>query len=106
MSCSTPQKITTSENHQQHSQIENLRDSIVVRDSVFFYAKADTIFIREVMWRERLRYDTILVADTIRMSEMQEKIIEKKVIDGWGCLAFCGLVAFFVWAFKQRLKRD
>lgn len=106
MSCSNQQKITTSENHQRHSRIENSRDSIVVRDSVFFYAKADTIFIRETLWRERLRYDTILVADTIRMSEMQEKIIEKKVIDWWGCLAFCGLVTFFVWGFKQRLKKS
>ena len=73
---------------------------------MFYYAKADTIFIREVMWRERLIYDTILVADTIRMSEVKEKIIEKKVIDWWGCLLFCGLIAFFVWWIKQRLKRD
>lgn len=106
MSCSNPQKITTSENHQRHSYIENSRDSIIVRDSVFYYAKADTIFIRETLWRERLRYDTIVVADTIRMSEVKEKIIEKKVIDWWGSLIFCGLIAFFVWAFKQRLKRD
>lgn len=106
MSCSNPQKITTSENHQRHSHIENLRDSIVVRDSVFFYAKADTIFIREVMWRERLIYDTILVADTIRMSEVKEKIIEKKVIDWWECILFCGLITFFVWWIKERLKRD
>lgn len=106
MSCSNPQKITTSENHQRHSHIENLRDSIVVRDSVFFYAKADSIFIREVMWRERLRYDTVLVTDTIRKSEVKEKIVEKKVIDWWGSLMFCGLIAFFVWGFKERLKRD
>lgn len=58
-----------------------LVDSVTTRDSVFMRESADTVFIREVRWRERLvrdvRRDTL--RDTIRLRETRTEVREKIV---------------------------
>lgn len=58
-----------------------LVDSVTTRDSVFIREAADTIFVREVRWRERLvrdvRRDTL--RDTIRLRETRTEVREKVV---------------------------
>ena len=78
----------------------------MVRDTLIYKVSGDTIRIEHVKWRERFVRDTVRISDTVRVENIKEIEKEKKVIDWWGSLLFCGLVTFFVWAFKQRLKRD
>lgn len=78
----------------------------MVRDTIRYKVSGDTVIIEQVKWRERFVRDTVRISDTVRVENIREIEKEKKVIDWWGCLAFCGLVTFFVWGFKQRLKRD
>lgn len=90
----------------RRQEVSVMRDSIVVRDTLIYKESGDTIRIEQVKWRERWLRDTVRISDTVRVSEIKEIEKEKKVIDWWGSLMFCGLIAFFVWGFKQRLKRD
>lgn len=83
-----------------------MRDSIVVRDTLIYKVSGDTIRIERIKWRDRFVRDTVIVSDTVRVSEIKEIEKEKKVIDWWGSILFCGLIAFFVWWIKQRLKRN
>lgn len=78
----------------------------MVRDTIIYKVSGDTVIIEQVKWRERFVRDTVRISDTVRVENIREIEKEKKVIDWWGCLLFCGLIAFFVWGFKQRLKRD
>jgi hypothetical protein len=78
----------------------------VVRDTLIYKVSGDTIRIEQIKWRDRFVRDTVRISDTVRVSEIKEIEKEKKVIDWWGCLMFCGLIAFFVWGIKQRLKRN
>ena len=81
-----------------------MRDSIVVRDTIIYKVSGDTIRIEQVKWRERLVRDTVRISDTVRVENIREIEKEKKVIDWWGCFAFCGLIAFFVWGLIRRFK--
>lgn len=90
----------------RRQEVSVLRDSIVVRDTVVYTVSGDTIRIEQVKWRERFVIDTVRISDTVRVENIREIEKEKKVIDWWGSLMFCGLIAFFVWWIKERLKRD
>jgi hypothetical protein len=107
MSCNAVKTTRQQDNETTRRQeVSVLRDSIVVRDTLIYKVSGDTIRIEQIKWRDRFVRDTVRISDTVRVSEIKEIKKEKKVIDWWGCLSFCGLVAFFVWAFKQRLKRN
>ena len=89
----------------RRQEVSILRDSIVVRDTLIYKVSGDTIRVEQVKWRERFVRDTVRISDTVRVSEIKEIEKEKKVIDWWGSLMFCGLIAFFVWWIKERLTR-
>lgn len=78
----------------------------MVRDTIIYKVSGDTVIIEQVKWRERFVRDTVRISDTVRVENIREIEKEKKVIDWWGCLAFCGLITFFCWGIKQRLKRN
>lgn len=83
-----------------------VRDSIVVRDTLIYKVSGDTIRIERIKWRDRIVKDTFVISDTVCITTRREIEKEKKVIDWWGSLMFCGLIAFFVWWIKERLKRN
>lgn len=101
-------KITRQQDNEttRRQEVSVMRDSIVVRDTLIYKVSGDTIRIERIKWRDRIVKDTFVISDTVRVETIQEIEKEKKVIDWWGNLMFCGLIAFFVWWIKQRLKRD
>jgi hypothetical protein len=78
-------------------------DSVMVyqRDSVYIRERADTVFVdrfrTRVTYRDRLRFDTVRVLDTVRIvsTEMVSVEVEVNRLTGWQWFQlWCG--RFFV----------
>lgn len=76
----------------------------MVRDTLIYKVEGDTIRIERIKWRDRWFIDTLRINDTVKITSKRIDVKEKKVIDWWGCLAFCGLITFFVWGLIRRFK--
>lgn len=82
--CASSEKLvqtSASEAAREAVSVMWLVDSVTTRDSIFVRMAADTIFVREVRWRERLvrdvRRDTL--RDTLRLRETRTEVREKIV---------------------------
>jgi hypothetical protein len=94
-SCGSSTKLTKSE-HDEHStqirtQIQKQIDSVLIyrSDSIFIREKNDTVWIEKwhtkTAYREKIRFDTLRVIDTLRVSTTVTETVEKEVnkITGW-----------------------
>lgn len=78
---------------------------MLIRDSVLVERKADTIYISEIKWRERIaeRRDTLLRIDTITLVERVEVPTSKSGTfsfgAGWVILVVLPFIA--LWIFRK-----
>ena len=58
-----------------------VKDSIYLRDSVFLYINGDTVYKEkyQILYKDRLRTDTVLVTDTLKLTKTEYVEVEKKV---------------------------
>lgn len=86
------------------------RDSIYLKDSVYIYSKADTVFY--VKWKERIKYltktDTVFKAsvDTLIVNSIEYKEIEKKrptrdILAILGVVSLLSLICFILYKLKS-----
>lgn len=94
MSCGTTKTIHDYENHETtKTEYIHLRDSVYLKDSIFVnqYQKGDTVFITKDKYKYlyKLKSDTILMTDTLRIVEYKDKIVEKTKKDIGFTLKYC-----------------
>ncbi len=85
-------------------------DSILLHDSVFVYRNGDTVIVNKVLYRDRvrnvmrLRTDTVMRSDSVRVPYPVERELGKKeqrylVVGKWACKAFAWILVAAVLAF-------
>jgi hypothetical protein len=107
-SCGSGSKLTKSE-HDEHSvqirtQIQKQIDSVLIyrSDSIFIREKNDTVWIEKwhtkTAYREKIRFDTLRLIDTLRVSTTVTETVEKEVnkITGWQWFQIYAGRIFFV----------
>lgn len=96
--------------HQQENTVEYrdrieyrdhfVKDSIYMRDSVFLYINGDTVYKEkyQILYKDRLRTDTVLVTDTLKLTKTEYVEVEKKVRNPLNLflLGFSGLVSLVI----------
>ena len=70
-SCRSSRVTKTNLHSQQNStQIEKIvYDSIIVRDTVRYFQRGDTILIEKIISQDRKVYDTIKICDTVQITD-------------------------------------
>ena len=86
------------------------RDSIHIRDSIFVYTKADTVYHTRVQWklRDRIVRDTVYKerCDTTTVVREVEKMLtswQKAKMEVGGYAIVCSAILVVIW-FARRLK--
>ena len=109
VSCKSVDVVTNA----QVQEVQTLRtvDTVVLHDSIFIreVMRGDTVYLTRTEWRDRWR--TRLVHDTIRDTQVVEKVIEKPPVRyvpkfyKWctGLFWAIGLLAIGYWALRRRL---
>ena len=81
-------------------------DSVVVRDTVKYYLRGDTVYVETARWRWLSKIDTVVVRDTVERVKTQI-IRDKERVANWsGWLLAAAFAAFIVIMIKQRLKSN
>lgn len=78
------------------------RDSIIVRDSVIVFARADTVY--KERWRTKYVEHVVQKTDTVVQVDQRlvETVVEKKVVPKWAlwvtgyCLLVTGLIILWI----------
>lgn len=109
--CKTVEKVEYVNNYDTVYLSKVEKDSVYLKDSVYIYSKADTVFY--IKWKEKVKYlfktDTVFktYTDTLIQNKVEYKEVEKKrpVRD---VFAIFGLVSLLTIAgiFLYRLKRS
>lgn len=108
--CKTVEKIEYRTVYDTCYVSKQVKDSIFVRDSVYIYSKADTVYY--IKWKERVKYlvktDTIFktYTDTLVQNKEIIKEVEKKRpirnIFAWiGFFSIIVVVGYFLWKVKS-----
>lgn len=86
------------------------KDSVYLKDSIYIYSKADTVYF--IKWKERIKYlvktDTIFKAsnDTLIINKVEYKEVEKKrrtrdIFAIFGLVSFLTLVGYVFYKIKS-----
>lgn len=108
--CKTVEKIEYRTVYDTCYVSKEVKDSIFVRDSIYIYSKADTVYY--IKWKERVKYlvktDTIFKTSTDTLIQNKEiiKEVEKKRpirnIFAWiGLFSIIVIVGYFLWKVKS-----
>ena len=111
--CKGPEKVVTVEKTRTDTLLlySNIRDSVMVKDSVYIRDAGDTVVVERwhTRWRERVVKDTVYKSKTdsvpmpypvVKMVE-RERSMKEKVLIGTGIVAWI----FIVCMVSYRLKR-
>ncbi len=117
--CKSKEYVTVPEYHKEYvvrtDTFEKI-DSVYIKDSVFMYRNGDTVIVNKVLYRDRvrnvmrLRTDTVMRSDSVRVPYPVEKELGKKeqrylVVGKWACKAFAWMLAAAVLAFLAWLAK-
>jgi hypothetical protein len=58
-------------------------DSVYNRDTVNIYERGDTVFLQTIKWRERFKFDTVIVVRTDSIPYPVEVVREVNVLTKW-----------------------
>jgi hypothetical protein len=58
-------------------------DSVYNRDTVNIYERGDTVYLQTIKWRERFKFDTVIVVRTDSIPYPVEVVREVNVLTKW-----------------------
>ena len=103
--------VVTQEHHTESVKVDHVRDTLIQRDSVYYYVKGDTVRIEKWHYLQGttnvVRVDTLIKVDSVQVPVVTERVvtqIEKveKPLKWWQkCLMWAGgiglvLLVFFI----------
>lgn len=105
VSCRSPKETTELTSNVQYKEVVKT-DSVVVRDTVKYYLRGDTVYVETARWRWLSKIDTVVVRDTVERVKTQI-IRDKERVANWsGWLLAAAFAALIIIMFKQRLKSN
>lgn len=83
-----------------------IRDSIHVKDSIYFALKGDTVYLEKyrVIYKDKIIKDSVFIKDSIQVPYPVEKIVSKKNKVNYWLLSICCVLFIIVFKPKRLIR--